>query len=222
MKTAAMLTNSGCLEYQLSGSSEIAVMSGDWRDSLVARDILIGCAFGILIVSILFSTTYFVPPLFGYAEIIQPFAFQFATVMGIRFFISGLMGQILAGIFVGLLLICLLLILRTLLRNQKAAFILLVLIWSLPDGLSNIWLFPIVLVLVSIYLFVLMRFGLVAVALTMFLSGFFQIFPTTLDTSAWYSDVGFAALAILAVIVLYAFRTSLAGRPLFGTPRLDE
>jgi hypothetical protein len=40
--------------------------------------------------------------------------------------------------------------------------------------------------------------------------------------SAWYSSYGFAALAIFAAIVLYAFRTSLGGRPLLAPSRLDD
>jgi len=37
------------------------------------------------------------------------------------------------------------------------------------------------------------------------------------------SGYSFAALRILAAIVLYAFRTSLGDRPIFGTtPRLDD
>jgi hypothetical protein len=46
--------------------------------------------------------------------------------------------------------------------------------------------------------------------------------PTTLDTSAWYSGYGYAALAIFAAIVLYAFRFSLGGRPLIAAPHLDD
>jgi hypothetical protein len=46
--------------------------------------------------------------------------------------------------------------------------------------------------------------------------------PLTLDVSSWYARCSFTAVAIFAAIVLYAFRTSLGGRPIFGTPRLDE
>ena len=46
--------------------------------------------------------------------------------------------------------------------------------------------------------------------------------PSTLDASAWYAGYGLAALAIFAAIVLYAFRTSLGGRPLLASSRLDD
>ena len=46
--------------------------------------------------------------------------------------------------------------------------------------------------------------------------------PMTLQASPWYSGYGYLALAIFAMIVLYAFRYSLGGRALLGTPQLDE
>ncbi len=89
------------------------------------------------------------------------------------------------------------------------------------SGVTNIWTFPLELVGSGIMLLLLMRVGLVAAIFSGFVNMLFINFPITHDTSAWYSEVGFAALAILAVIVLYAFRTSLARRPLLAPSRLD-
>jgi hypothetical protein len=50
----------------------------------------------------------------------------------------------------------------------------------------------------------------------------FRTFPMPLDASSWYAGFGYAALAILAAIVLYSFRTSLGGRPLISAPHLDD
>jgi hypothetical protein len=47
-------------------------------------------------------------------------------------------------------------------------------------------------------------------------------FPITLATSAWYSGVGYGALAMLAIVVLYAFGNSLGGRPLLASHQLDD
>jgi hypothetical protein len=126
------------------------------------------------------------------------------------------------SIFGALGCICLLFILRILLRNQKAAFAAYVLITALPDSLIDIRVFPIGLVLNAVLLFVMMRFGLVAVTLAAFVSNLLASFPITLEASAWYSGAGYTALAIFAAIVLYAFRTSLAGRPFLGPSRLDD
>ena len=39
---------------------------------------------------------------------------------------------------------------------------------------------------------------------------------------AWYSPYGYLILAIFLEIALYAFRTSLGGRPLLAAARLDD
>jgi len=93
---------------------------------------------------------------------------------------------------------------------------------TLPDALTDIRAFPIALVMGAAYLFVMMRFGLVAIALASFILGLLSSFPITLETSAWYSGAGYTALVIFAAIVLYAFRFSLGGRPLLSPSRLDE
>jgi len=67
----------------------------------------------------------------------------------------------------------------------------------------------------------MMRFGLVALAIV-YMTSQLLARPITLDVSAWYSRYGFAALAIYAIIILYAFYHSLGGRPLLDTSRLDE
>ena len=117
--------------------------------------------------------------------------------------------------------IFLLFLLRVLLRNQKAAIAAWILLWS-TLSLNSPWFFALSLVSNALILLVLMRFGLVAYALYFFTSFFIGAFPLTLDASAWYSHAGFAALAIFAAIVLYAFRYSLGGRPLLATSRLDD
>jgi hypothetical protein len=42
------------------------------------------------------------------------------------------------------------------------------------------------------------------------------MFPITLDTSAWYSGIGYVGLTVLAAVLLYGFRTSLGSRRVFN------
>lgn len=79
------------------------------------------------------------------------------------------------------------------------------------------------LLLAALQLFVLMRFGLVAAIISNFYSAtVMNGYPLTLDFSAWYRHTGYALLAIWTIVVLYAFHTSLGGRPLLDTSRLEE
>ncbi len=198
------------------------LMSGNWRDPLVARDALIGSVFGVLLFCSYYFANSLLPPLLGYVEIGQPDVITFGTVLGIRFFISNLLSALMVSIMVPLGLICLLFILRILLRNQKAAFAAFILITALIGALSDMRAYPIELIVTGVYLFVLMRFGLVAIALCFFAANLLSSFPITLEASAWYSGAGYTALAILAAIVLYAFRTSLGGRPMLGRASLED
>ena len=204
------------------------LLSGDWKDPFVARDVLVGVAFGTLWMCFSIAFTHLIPLWIGFPESVRPLNFSLSSVLGARYFISVLAGNtIMFAVVVGFLQLCLLFILRIFLRNQIAAVVVFTLSYAfalaaIALGEVNLWSYAISLVVAALWVFVLMRFGLVAAILFIFTTRIFETFPITFDTSAWYSGYGFAALAILAALVLYAFRTSLGGRPLFGTPRLDD
>jgi serine/threonine-protein kinase len=197
------------------------LLSGDLRDPLVARDALIGCALGTLLFFLRRFSRFLFPSWGGSMEFNSIPTFAFSSAMGIGSFVSYLLLLLIVAICVSLLGIFLLFLLRILLRNQKAAIAAWILLWSMIS-LNSPWLFALSLVSSALVLLVLMRFGLVAYAFYFFAVLFFSIFPATLDASAWYSHASFAAFAIFAAIVLYAFRYSLGGRPLISAPHLDD
>jgi hypothetical protein len=178
--------------------------------------------FGVLAYLVLCFTLYFVPPLLGYVELRRPFFFASQTVFGTNFFIGRFLLLFIDSMIQSLLWICALFLLKILLRNQKITFAVIILIFPLTLSSGNIWQYLIYAGLVALWLFVLMRFGLVASLFAIFTTNFFQIFPITYEATAWYAKTGLAALIIFTIIILYAFRTSLGGRPMFGTPKLDE
>jgi len=200
------------------------LFSGQWRDPLVARDALIACAFGV---GVMFVSGFFhnwLPSWFGYPELNGP-AFPLPaseSMLGGRFFISMLFDRIINAAETSMLVICLLVIARALLRNQKAAVALCILVWALANSYGSHWSLAVVLIMSALWFGVLIRFGLLAVTLGYYVSILVDKFPATLDTSAWYSGYGYAALAILGVIVLYALRYSLGGRPLLAASPFDE
>jgi hypothetical protein len=193
------------------------LLSGDWRDPVVSRDILIGSAFGVLVCCIGFR-----PPLLRIAGMGQLTAIQFETLLGIRFCISTLLMSISASFIAGFWWICTLFLLRILIRNQKAAVVGFIILWGVMYGFPSISVIALGMLSYAMGLFVLMRFGFVAAVFGNFAVSVLCGFPSTLDTSAWYFGYGFTALAIFVAIVLYAFRTSLGGRPLLASSHLDE
>jgi hypothetical protein len=62
----------------------------------------------------------------------------------------------------------------------------------------------------------------VALTFAWLVTRIFNANPITLDASVWYAPYGYTTLAIFAAIVLYAFRTSLGGQPLFGRASLED
>jgi serine/threonine-protein kinase len=198
------------------------LLSGELRDPLVARDVLVGAAIAALMHCINRFSYHLLPSWLGHPDLVQPETLTFASVMGIRSFVSIFLGFSVDTLLLDLGLVCLLLIMRVLLRNQKAAVAVCILVLALMIGFENVWTFAISMVLSALGIFVLLRFGLVAFVFVTLTSYLFSVFPITLDVSAWYSGYGFAALAIYAALVLYAFRTSLGGRPLLSAPQLDD
>jgi hypothetical protein len=82
--------------------------------------------------------------------------------------------------------------------------------------------FAVAVVISALYLFAMMRFGLVALVFLILWASLLLVVPFSFDSTAWYARYGYPNLAICAAIVIYAFRTSLGSRPLFGTAQLDE
>ena|GEM_PF-1170181 len=197
------------------------LLSGEWRDPLVARDVLVGAAIGALIQFLVRFLRAQLQSWLGY-PVAPTGNYTFYNIIGIRHFAASLLSIFVEVLFLTLVGISLFLILRVLLRNQKAAMVAwIMLAAAIPGYGNNVWTVAGSLSGGIICLWVLMRFGLVALAFV-YLTGLLFNSPITLDVSAWYSDYGFAVLAIFGAIVLYAFRTSLGGRPIFGTPRLDD
>jgi serine/threonine-protein kinase len=195
------------------------LVSGEWRDPLVARDVLIGCAFGVLGGCISIYGLHL--PLRFLAGLDLPVPLVVAeNLNGPLFVISNWLSEIRNELLVSLATLCVLVILQRLLRNQKVAIAVCIIFITLAAGPT--YGFESVLIYGVIWFFVLMRFGFIAAISVQTIASIFIFMPLTLDTHAWYSTYGYLTLAIFAAIVLYAFRTSLGGRPMFGTPRLDD
>ncbi len=198
------------------------LLSGHWKDPLIARDVLIACAASLFVRSVVWFTYYFIPLWFGESELAPPTTPPLDVLMGSRFFVSTILGSIIGTIWAGLALLFLLFLMKLLLRNQTAAFISCILIFSLINAPGNLWAFLIILVLCPVFFIVLIRFGILPAIIALFVDACIHRFPVILESPKWYSGYSYATLLILATVILYAFRTSLGGRPILGTPRLDE
>jgi hypothetical protein len=82
------------------------------------------------------------------------------------------------------------------------------------SGIVNPWIdVPSVALISAVYIAVLLRYGMLAMIVVDVIATFLLGLPRTFDLSAWYAGIGFAPLVAVALVAVFGFRTSLAGRP---------
>lgn len=199
------------------------LLAGDFRDPLVGRDVLVGCLLCTVSVVIV-RAGWFVPFWFG-SPPPQPYAGPARQFLGARMIVSDISSSLPVAIFAGLALLFVLFLLRVLLRKQWAAagaFVLFFTIFSVLPSESPA-LFAVREVIVNgLIVFLLVRFGVLAVMASFVFGVFLGAFPLTTDASAWYAGIGFAGILVMAAMAFYGFYTSLGGRPAFGGAALDD
>jgi serine/threonine-protein kinase len=195
------------------------LLSGEWRDPLVGRDVLVGCGFGVAFACVL-GLPHIIPAWFGYIETAPPLLFLVDTLMGGGSFAASFFIRAAANFAISLVYLGSLFFLRLFLRSDRLAGVVFVLIIPTLNVLRGSWVFAITLLLFWILVFlVLKRFGLLALGVAFFVESIFfeNAIPMTFQSSAWYAPYGYAALIVIAALVLFGFRTSLGGRPLLDT-----
>ena len=199
------------------------LLSGDWRDPLAGRDVLIGCAAGVALAS-LGRLELLVPPTFGYAEP-PPLIPDWNTLNSMRSSVAALIGQPITGIFLSLGRLFFLFLLRMLLRRDWAAAIALAVILGLGFTARASMVapnIPIALLVGLVVVVVLMRVGLLASILASVVYTLFDLSPMTLQTASWYFSTGFVVFLVVLAMSAYGFRTAISGRPLLGTAGLGD
>jgi len=71
-------------------------------------------------------------------------------------------------------------------------------------------LFSVAIAVLTFY--ILIRYGLVAVAISLFVDALLSGFPLTLDFSKWYAGQSLVALVTVLALAVLGFREALAGR----------
>jgi hypothetical protein len=118
-------------------------------------------------------------------------------------------------------LLLLLLLLRALLRKAWAAAVVLVLLMLFPTAANatNLDLTtPFDALYWSVLVFVIVRFGFLAAVVAATCDYAFRAQVHTADPSAWYVGQSWFLLALLAALAVYAYRISVAGRPILRAP----
>jgi serine/threonine-protein kinase len=189
------------------------LLGGGLGDPVVGRDVLVGCVWGVAVVT-LFSVARRVPPWLGRSPL-EPVTFYPDSLLGLRESAAGVLSLIPGDALLGLGSLLLYLILRFVLRREWPAVIALVLVLSglqIAGSSDPAWLNgPLRLVVMSSYAFVLLRFGLLAAMAGPFVADALLIAPLTVDLGAWYSSATVFSVLLVSAVAILAFRTAQGG-----------
>ncbi len=194
------------------------LISGDVRDPLVGRDILFGVMLGVVWI-LVFQLHYVLMSRSGAAPTL--YATEYLT--GGRQALGTWLAQIPQSIIVTLVFFFVLFGLKVVLRNDWVAAVAFVALYALPRGLSSSHMaieLPTWILIYAIAVLVVVRFGLVPLAVGAFTVDMLLNVPLTLDVSAWYFANSFLALLSIAALATWGFYQSLGGAPIWR-PELE-
>ena len=201
------------------------LLAGRVGDPMVGRDVLIGGAVGVGLVMSGAVILGWIPSWLGLVPLTPRIGTSLSSV---RHVVWALVWALPFGLGQALVAFCLLLLLRVLLRKDALAVAGLALVFftfsfgivSRGENLAvesfGCAFFAVATVTLTV------RGGLLALASACYFAQVLASAPFTLDLSVWYAGRTLLVFVVLAAVAAYAFHTSLAGKPLFGTALLDE
>jgi serine/threonine-protein kinase len=201
------------------------LISGQLRDPVVGRDILFGAAFGVLWL-VIFQLSNIPLSRMGAAPSLSSSDY----LMGGRHALGQWVSQIPSSIFGTMQFFFLLLGLKVLVeflfrlvglkavRSDWIAAVLFVAIFLVMRGLTSTHLavdLPVILIVWGILALIVLRFGLVPLAVGAFTVDLLGNIPFTADLSAWYAAPAFLALLSVVALAGWGFYHSLGREPLW-------
>jgi serine/threonine-protein kinase len=197
------------------------LLAGDFRDPLVGRDVLAGCLWGAFVGAV-GRLEWFVPSWLGYPPP-QPDSAPSWQFLGARAIIAYMSNSLFSDVLLSLAFLFLLVLLRALLRKEWAAAIAWVFFLTVFFSVGRDFVAQVeFLIVLGMTVFLLRRLGLLWFLGVFVFAGLLHDFPLTTQGSAWYAGISLAGIMLMAAIALYAFYTSLGGRPVFGGAVLEE
>jgi serine/threonine-protein kinase len=198
------------------------LLEGRFRDPYVGRDVLVAAAFGAA-VGLVFHVVNGLPSWFAF-----PGQTTIPSVMllgpGHTNSLVYLCEALLRAVVQGVSLVVWYFLLRLLLRKMElavGAFALLMFLLSL--GGENVWVeIPGGILTAALMVVLTVRFGLLpAVTFWIFRNLLIEA-PPSLDFSNFYATWALPGLLLMSALVVYAFRISLGGQPMFGAASLED
>lgn len=194
------------------------LLSGQFGDPLVGRDILFGVMLGLTWI-LIFQLRYIPMMHMGAAPGLNSQEY----LMGGREALGQWVRQVPISILGTLQFFFLLLGLKVVLRKDWLAAIAFVAIFALPRGFSNTYPtieVPAQILVYGIAVLIVFRFGLIPLACAIFTVNMLGSVPVSADLSAWYTPTWILALTSVLALAGWGFYHSLGGEPLWR-PEID-
>ncbi len=200
------------------------LLAGKLRDPLVGRDLMIGAAYGVLLLLVETSDNL-VLPLFGKLPP-MPGGISTDSLLGVRHALALLILYVLSQLLYALCVFFVLFVLQRLLRKTWLAILVVVAMGTFLS-IGNTGEHPVfggvaLVVLYVSFLLVLKRYGLLPLVVGLAVQNVLLSFPATVHLSRWYAAPSLAGLSAIFLLAIYAFRTALGGQPLFSMDSLDR
>lgn len=192
------------------------LLAGNFRDPLIGRDLLAGVLSG----SIAALGVHVANALPAWVNLPGETTIPSAPLAlgSIQELLGYLLGAVATALLPAFATIFTLFLTRSLLRNYWLSVVatgLLVLLVNLGGENFAVEL-PFVLLITVAVMVMALRFGIVAVAVTVFTMELLDSFPITLDLSKWYASHSLFMLAVLLAMLIYGFRVATGNKPLLA------
>ena len=206
------------------------VLAGQWRDPVVGRDVLIAVLAAVAI-NCVRHVLYL-----GFSPAGAPAAsspleltllqFTLDQLMGTRFIGSAGFIALGIGLISALQTFFVMFLCRVCLRRPWLATLAFVGLYAPLAAAASFsqgdWIGAIVMVLiVALNVLTMVRFGLLALAVQGSVGVFIQYGLLTNDFGAWYGESSLVVVVVVSALAVWAFRTSLGGRPLLSADPLQ-
>jgi hypothetical protein len=182
------------------------LLGGDVRHPIVGRDVLLGVALGVAIALLVRSTL-----LQGNAVSWPPTE----LLLGVRVITGSIVQQLVYAVRGALLFFFLIFLLRVVLRNEWAAALAFVALWTVLDVLDSET--PLIegattALYSGMLAFAVLRWGLTTLTVGVFVANLLLNAPAPTDLTAWYAGGTVLLGAIPILLAAWAFYTSVKGQ----------
>jgi hypothetical protein len=201
------------------------LLSGQVRDPMVGRDILVGAAAGT-IAALLTASREFIPLMAG-LRLVSPGLPQASILLGSRYELVAALETVRRAFGFGFDIVCIMAFLKIVVRRTWVAVLLGVVV-IIPIAINGSFLgehpaieLGVVIGGISLILGVLLRFGLLSLILTFYTFMAMEALPLTTNLSRPYASSSVLLIIAIAAVAAYGFYASRGDEPLFGRALLD-